>query len=68
MYRANHYDTGASVDKDTMIALVRKAQRENDPRRRDGLWQVIREIGPVPGIVIEGETIGKEGVVPDDRR
>jgi hypothetical protein len=68
MYRANDCNSGVSVSKDTMIALVRKAQRETDPRRRDGLWRVIHEIGPVPGVVIEGETIGKEGVTPDDGR
>ena len=56
----------SSTSKETMIALVRRAQNERDPRKKDALWQVIRELGPVHNAtVIEDEIIGKEE--SDDR-
>lgn len=56
-------------DKYTMIALVRRAQKEGDPRKREGLWQIIREIGPVhDATIIEGDVIGREGTAPNAGR
>jgi hypothetical protein len=58
-----------SVDKYTMIALVRRAQSERDPRKKDGLWQMIREKGPVrDATMIKGDVIGREGMAPDAGR
>lgn len=68
MYSANPSDSTTYGDKFTMIALVRRAQKESDPRKKEGLWQMIRERGPVSdATVIEGEVIGREGMA-DDRR
>lgn len=56
-------------DKYTMMALVRRAQKEGDPRKREGLWQVIREMGPVrDATLIEGDIIGREGTAADAGR
>lgn len=61
--------TPMASDKYTMIALVRRAQKEGDPRKREGLWQVIREMGPVhDAVVVEGDIIGREGMAPNAGR
>ena len=46
--------------KDQLIPLVRLAQREANPLRREVLWQMVRESGlPMDATVVEGELIGK---------
>ncbi len=47
--------------KDQLIPLVRLAQRETNPRRREVLWQLVREAGvPADATIINGEYIGEQ--------
>lgn len=50
-----------AVQKSALIQLVRAAQRERDPQKREELWKQVREAGlPNDATVITGEVIGKE--------
>lgn len=68
----NHYRSVADfmpLMKHQLIPLVRLAQRETNPRRREVMWQLVRESGiPADATVVEGEYIGEEPLKDEPKK